>query len=218
MQTSDPADVTETLAAIRSGKRPDQIVRILKDKVPGSSSENGNEGTTVYETRTTSEVDSSPQSRAIYTATSSVNAIKALQRGVEAFFLCAGSIFHIYEESVAQEMLKVARQHIQSGGRLWPQRMIDNSVPTTINEALCSVCIMAAIGLQYNKDFISALASEPSEDDKTPEYTDICYSTAKHLLENLIEHDVIKATKVCAGMCAFNVIRHSTIAIAYAGT
>jgi hypothetical protein len=76
---------------------------------------------------------------------------------------------------------------------------------------------MAAIGLQYTRDPIPALGFEPSAENGTYQYVTIFYEFAKHLLETVIESNILEAIKICAAMCIFNTIEHATIALAHAG-
>jgi hypothetical protein len=83
--------------------------------------------------------------------------------------------------------------------------------------SVCSTCIMAAVGLQYTKDPIPALDFEPTSENGMYQYVAIFYEATKHLMDTTIENNVLNAIKVCAVMCVFNIILHSTVALANAG-
>ena len=74
---------------------------------------------------------------------------------------------------------------------------------------------MAAIGLQYIKNPVPALGFESLGADGTYEYVSIFYESARHLLEAVIESNVMEAIKVCAALCVFNTISHATVVMAY---
>ncbi|KAF3045946.1 hypothetical protein E8E12_008500 [Didymella heteroderae] len=75
---------------------------------------------------------------------------------------------------------------------------------------------MAAVGLQYTKNPIPALGFQSSGEDGSYEFVSVFYESARHLLESVIEVNVLEAMKVCAALCIFNTIGHATIAMAYA--
>lgn len=75
---------------------------------------------------------------------------------------------------------------------------------------------MAAIGLQYTKDPIPALGFVSSASDGSYELVGLFYESARHLLESVIELDVLEAMRVCAALTMFNTIGHATVAMAYA--
>ena len=199
---------------------PNKIIENLNENRPveGSSS-NEPPGDSVTIERDSSDNNSSlAQPPAIQNSLKYSNIIAALESGVEAFFTCTGCIFHIYDQPEAQEMLVVVRECLRDAGDMWPQLIFRGSAPTQLTTPLCSVCIMAAIGLQYTKDPIPAMGFQPSEENGTYQYVNIFYEITKHLVEAVIENNVLEAIKVCAAMCVFNTISHATVALANAGT
>lgn len=144
--------------------------------------------------------------------------IAALESGVEAFFSCTGCIFHIYDQGEAQRLLSVVRSHIRDAGTDWPQLIFRDSALTQPKASLCSDCIMAAIGLQYTKGPILAMRFEPTEGNGMYRYISTFYECTKHVMEAVIENNVLEAMKICAALCVFNTIGHATVALAYAGT
>jgi hypothetical protein len=113
-------------------------------------------------------------------------------------------------------MLDDIRPQLENTSESWLELIFQGSIPTHLKPILCSLCIMAAIGLQYTKNPIPALGFEPSSADGTYEYVSIFYESARHLLEAVIESNVLEAIKVCAALCVFNTISHATVAMAYA--
>lgn len=144
------------------------------------------------------------------------NVVPALAYGVDAFFLCTGLMFHVYEESEAQAQLNLARQYIEEVGENWSQPLDKSSLLAESSFSLCSVCIMAALGLQYTKDPIAALDFQPSGGNGIHQYVSIFYHVAKQHLDDLIERNSLEAMKACAAFCAFNTIGHATVALNYA--
>jgi hypothetical protein len=153
----------------------------------------------------------SPSSKANLSRT-----IESLEKGTMAFFLCTGCVFHIYDQTEAQKMFDGIRPYLESGGESWLELVFQGSIPSELKPALCSLCIMAAIGLQYQKNPIPAIGFEASGTDGSYEYVSLFYESARHLLEPVIELNVMEAIKVCAALCVFNTIGHATIAMSYA--
>jgi hypothetical protein len=143
--------------------------------------------------------------------------IAALDNGVEAFFSCTVCIFHIYDQDEAQRLLSIIRPHIRDAGANWLQLFLRDSPLIQLKASLCSVCIMAAVGLQYTIDTISAPRLEPSAANGMCQYVTIFYEFTKHLMDVVIEDDAVEAMKVCAALCVFNSIGHATVALTYAG-
>ncbi|KAF3032832.1 hypothetical protein E8E11_000476 [Didymella keratinophila] len=142
--------------------------------------------------------------------------IDSLGRGAAAFFMCTGCIFHIYDQVEAEKMLDDVRPYLENAGKSWLELVFQGSIPTHLKPALCSLCIMAAVGLQYTKNPIPALGFQASGEDGSFELVSVFYESARQLLESVIEVNILEATKICAALCIFNTIGHATVAMAYA--
>lgn len=142
--------------------------------------------------------------------------IDSLKRGAAAFFMCTGCIFHIYDQVEAEKMLENIRPYLENADKSWSELVYQSSIPRHLKPALCSLCIMAAVGLLYTRNPILALGFQSSDEDGSFEFVGIFYESARHLLESVIEVNVLEATKVCAALCIFNTIGHATVAMVYA--
>jgi hypothetical protein len=142
--------------------------------------------------------------------------IDSLGRGAAAFFVCTGCIFHIYDQVEAEKMLENIRPYLENADKSWLELVYQGSIPSHLKPALCSLCIMAAVGLLYTRNPIPALGFQSSGEDESFEFVSIFYESARHLLESVIEVNVLEATKVCAALCIFNTIGHATVAMVYA--
>ena len=140
----------------------------------------------------------------------------SLQRTIDCLERGAAAIFHIYDQVEAKRMLDEIRPHLENAGKSWLELVFEGSIPTHLKPALCSLCIMAAVGLQYTKNPIPALGFQSSGEDGSHEFVSVFYEGARHLLESVIEVNVLEAMKVCAALCVFNTIGHATVAMAYA--
>ncbi|KAF3009435.1 hypothetical protein E8E13_000527 [Curvularia kusanoi] len=141
--------------------------------------------------------------------------VNSLGKGAEAFFTCTGCIFHIYDQTDAERYFKDLGPYIENTGKSWLELIFQDFVPSQLKPALCSLCIMAAVGLQYTKEPIPALGFAPSTEDGTFEFVSIFYESARHLLESVIEINMLEAMRACAAMTMFNTIGHATIAMVY---
>lgn len=141
-----------------------------------------------------------------------------MDSGIDAFFSCTGCVFHIYGQDEAHRLLSTIRPYIRDADAKWPQLFLRDSPLVQLKASLCSVCIMAAVGLQYTTNAIPGPRLDASAEGGMHEYITIFYELTKYLMEIVIENDVIEATKVCAALCVFNSIEHATVALAYTGT
>lgn len=216
LQTQTHENGTKALQMIQSGANPGQVMEALNPSHPPRLQSEPSKA----DSRTEPDLSSA----GIYSVRSFVaqaiflpsNVITALEDGVEAFFACTGYIFHIYEQNEAQEILRIVRPCIRDAGEHWLQLMLQVSTSVSLKASLCSVCIMAAIGLQYTKDSTPALYYGSATEKGTHQYVIIFYELGKHFLEDAIENSAFEAMKVCAGLCVFNIIGRATIALANA--
>lgn len=142
--------------------------------------------------------------------------IRSLGTGAQAFFTCTGCIFHIYDQNEAEASFEDLRPYLENTDKSWVELVFQGCVPPHLKPALCSLCAMAAVGLQYTKDPIPALGFVPSGSDGSYQFVSIFYESARHLLESVIELNVLEAVRVCAALTTFNTIGHATVAMAYA--
>jgi hypothetical protein len=243
LQTQKKDDVAQALEAIQSGAGPSQVMEALKsgassnvgpnntidrlndlitnhtaDTVPSRdrSSLQGDlsEPSRRYET----EISSTVTSPFVHAVLQPSEVIVALVDGVDAFFSCTGCVFHIYDQHEAHRLLSTIWPHIRDADANWPQSFLRDSPLIQLKASLCSVCIMAAVGLQHTTNAAPAPHLDASVERGMGKYITIFYELTKHLMEVVIENDGIEGMKVCAAVCVFNSIEHATIALAYAGT
>ncbi|KAF2103228.1 hypothetical protein NA57DRAFT_52754 [Rhizodiscina lignyota] len=141
----------------------------------------------------------SPEEPTFQAMLRSPNTIMALERGVEAFHTCTGCIFHIFDQNEAKELLSTVIPVIREAGENWPLLMLGDSTLTPLKASLSN----------------SSSGLEPSEKNGTYPYVTIFYELSRHLMEAAIENNALEAMKICAGLSMYNIIGHSTIALAY---
>ena len=208
-------DANKILEAIQSGLEPHELLAHLR-----ASQESEPAYHVTQASSSSTRPDSTPtnnESTAAQGLLEPSKFMKALEDGIEAFFGCTSCIFHIYEREEADEFLTIVRECINSIDKAWPDLIFRDSVSIRQKSSLCSVCIMAAVGLQYTKHPIPALGFMPSSESGAFHYVKIFYEMTKHLLEASIENHILEAMKVCAALCVFNIASHVTVALANAG-
>jgi hypothetical protein len=147
----------------------------------------------------------------------SADAISALKGGVDAFSLCIGCIFHIYSRQEAESLLTEVLPDLEKLDYTWDQLIFVSPMDRKVNALLCAVTIMGAIGLQYTRDPIPAMSFTSSIENGTYCYTTIFYNLSKALLQDAIEENSLGAMKICASLSVFNIMAHSTMALAFTG-
>jgi hypothetical protein len=239
--------VVQALAAIQSGAGPTQVLEALKSGASSNDGPNDimnrlNGSTTnhtpdtapvrnpsslqrersehIYknETQSSDEMSLTVTSPVVHTVLQPSEVIVALDNGIDAFFSCTGCVFHIYDQDEAHRLLSTIRPHIRDADADWSQLFLRDAPLIQLKASLCSVCIMAAVGLQYATNAIPVPRLDASAECGMHKYITIFYEFTKHLMEVVIENDGIEAMKVCAAVCVFNSIEHATVALAYAGT
>lgn len=214
-----PADATPGSSTTSENSRTNGLCPPLDRGLSSSSGQSSLSGSQTFSHGTQTPAESSaiqpPTSEAV-TQPSLLRILDSLEKGTQAFFSCTGSIFHIYDQDEGEKMLYDLRPHLEIAGKSWMELVVQGSIPLHLKPSLCSMCIMAAVGLQYTKYPIPALGFSPSGSDGSYECVSVFYESARYLLEAVIEIDVLEATKVCAALTIFNTIGHATIAMAYA--
>jgi hypothetical protein len=209
-----PSDTMDML----NGSVTNHIQNTAPSRNPASLQGEPSEPSPKHKTRSSDEISSTAQWPVVHAVLQPSEAIMALDNGVDAFFSCTGCVFHIYDQDEAQRLLGIIRPHIRDAGAKWPRLFLRDSPLIGLTASLCSVCIMAAVGLQYTLNAVPAPCLELSTENGMREYITVFHEFTKHLMEVVIENDSIEAMKVCAALCVFNSIGHATVALAYAGT
>jgi hypothetical protein len=207
---SSATTTTTTPIGLRSALdhvHPDSNAQFLQRELPASS--HGNQISVKCSTSQSPTSETAIQSSLSET-------VDSMRKGAQAFISCTGCIFHIYDQDEAEKMLQDLRPYLENAGRTWLELVFQGSVPSDLKPSLCSLCIMAAVGLQYTKDSIPALGFQSSGSDGSYKFVSVFYESARHLLEAVIEINVLEAIKVCAALTLFNTLDHATVAMAYA--
>ncbi|KAK0720194.1 hypothetical protein B0H67DRAFT_178870 [Lasiosphaeris hirsuta] len=109
---------------------------------------------------------------------------------IQSFYSSSGKLFHVF----SPEQIDV---HLKSVFGL------DGRPNASQRVAICCLCAVAAIGIQYNAvDF-----------DKGAEQ--IFYDVARHYFVDVIEERPLEAIKVCTMLAMYNVMDKATVALAY---
>lgn len=115
---------------------------------------------------------------------------KSVWDGVQSFFGSSGKLFHVFSQVQAEEYYKTV---FGFGGRPNEKQ----------KKAICCLCIIAAIGVQYN----------PNDFEKGAD--DLLYNVARRFFTDVMEESPLEAIKVCTLLAMFNVMNKATAALAY---
>lgn len=140
--------------------------------------------------------------------------ISALMSGFEAFFRCTGSLFYVYTEEEGDSLQQDVLKHLS------PTDWLDGDsqgVESEVAISFAEMCGMSAIGLQYTIEPIPAMGYTGSKADGSFEFTGDFYRIAKQLLDEAIGFNPLRAMKLCTLLSLYNIIAHSSVALAYAG-
>ncbi|KAK3359577.1 hypothetical protein B0T25DRAFT_102716 [Lasiosphaeria hispida] len=109
---------------------------------------------------------------------------------IQSFYSSSGKLFHVFSPEQVDTYLKSVFG-------------LDGRPNASQRVAICCLCAVAAIGIQYNAgDF-----------DKGAEQ--IFYDVARHYFVDVIEEQPFGAIKVCTLLAMYNVMNKATVALAY---
>ncbi len=112
--------------------------------------------------------------------------------GVQSFFNSCGRLFHVFSPLQVEEYYKTV---FDVNGRPDFSQKI----------AICCLCAVAAVGIQYNaSDF-----DKGAEED--------FYDVSRHFFAEVIEERPLEAIKICTLFALYNMMNKATAALAYVG-
>lgn len=111
---------------------------------------------------------------------------------VESFFCSCGSLFHIFSPAQVEQFQKLVFG-------------LDGRPNFLQKAAICCLCAVAAVGIQYN----------PSDFEQGAEQ--IFYDVSRHFFTDVVEEQPLEAIKVCALFALYNILGKETAALAYVG-
>lgn len=228
MQNQPAADASRAYEMLRSGVPASRLLEILKVDTSGPSQQSSATSSSwrrpavviepeMLRTKETEFFAASSDVQDLLAALQKPIAWSALKSGVDAFYLCLRCIFHIFDPDEGESLLLQVMPAIEEAGRDWTMLIFEDASPRQMKASLCAACIMAALGLQYTCDPIPALNFATSRHNNTYSYAYVFYWISKQLIGDAIENDDLETMKICAAMSVFNIIEHSTVALAYVG-
>ena len=140
-----------------------------------------------------------------------------MKTGIDNFFTCTGALFPTFTREEADNMEREIIAPIQAHGYNWLLDSTDEPVSMRRKAALSELCGMAAIGLQYNSSTLPGLGMPTAREPGLFEFDKAFYAISKRYLDTAIESNPFRAMKLCALLSMFNVITHSSVALAYVG-
>ncbi|KAK4224506.1 hypothetical protein QBC38DRAFT_423353 [Podospora fimiseda] len=113
--------------------------------------------------------------------------------GVQSFYSSSGKLFQVFSEAQVRE------HHKNVYG-------LDGKPNKSQKVSICCLCIVAAIGVQYN----------PGDFEKGAD--EALYEVAHHLFGAVVEASPLEAIKVCTLLAMYNVMNKATAALAFVET
>ncbi|KXX73636.1 Nitrogen assimilation transcription factor nit-4 [Madurella mycetomatis] len=110
--------------------------------------------------------------------------------GVESFFSFSGKLFHVFSQQDTERFSKTIFG-------------LDGRPDISQKVAICCLCAVAAVGIQYNcKEF-----ERGSEE--------VFYDVSRHFFSDVLEQRPLDAIKVCTLYALYNIMNKATVALAY---
>lgn len=116
----------------------------------------------------------------------------ATAAGVKSFYNSCGRLFHVFSPLQADEYYKAVFS-------------ADGQPDFSQKIAICCLCAIAAVGIQYNADDFEKGAEE------------VFHHVSRHFFTDVMEERPLEAIKVCALFAVYNMLDKATAALAYVG-
>ncbi|KAL9610346.1 MAG: hypothetical protein Q9167_004944 [Letrouitia subvulpina] len=222
LREGSPAEANALLYRIRSGTDTSALLDTIKQNQPDVKEWDFSEITTragaldpqpIADPSPFDEIDHKRYEEEALLNHNRASASATLKLGIERFSLCGGTIFPILsredQETLEREIIEPFGTH----GIRWISQATEERVRLSRMAAFSELCGLAAVGLLYNQDTL------PSSPQSTPlemaERRKPLYRLSRRFLDEAIENNPLRAMRVCASLTTYNMIAHSTVALAY---
>ena len=135
--------------------------------------------------------------------------VSTIKTAANVFFLRTGILFYVFSRDQVDKALETLLGNNLNDDSLLTD-VLKVSTDAQSKASICELCGMAAVGILY-------MRGNEASGTITPELASTFYSIAKHFLDNAIEADPLRSTKVCALLALYNIVLHATVALAYVG-
>lgn len=146
------------------------------------------------------------------------NIRRALKGGLEAFNAYTAVVFHVFEPGEVGIIEREVFDGFASKGLGWIAESSDGDVFER-KSMLAELCAAGALGLQYQDEPFRQVPITESQSSRRIEDADqlskIFYRIAKGLLDDSTEFSPYRALKLCTLLGIYNVMEHSSVALAY---
>ncbi|KAK3685246.1 hypothetical protein B0T22DRAFT_381754 [Podospora appendiculata] len=110
---------------------------------------------------------------------------------IQSFFSSSGKLFHVFTQPQVEQAYKSV-----FGG-------LDGRPNVSQKAAICCLCAVAAVGIQYNAgDFVKGAE-------------EIFYEVAQHFFASAVEERPLEAIKICTLLAMYNIMNKATASLAY---
>lgn len=144
--------------------------------------------------------------------------LPGLKAGLQSFKTYTALVFYVYKPEELEQSIQDVLAGLNQVGADWILEAQDNEIHRR-RSMLSELFAIAALGLQHIDEPIS---QEPSFTADTPgAISDVdglsrtFYQISKALLDETIEYSPYNAMKLCTMFGIFNVVEHSTVALAF---
>ncbi|KAL8825677.1 MAG: hypothetical protein Q9191_004266 [Dirinaria sp. TL-2023a] len=230
LQNAPPNEATELLNRIRAGAEPDAVLTFENEQEgpvdlelpPALSSSVTATSMTLapaLNNPTATKTGQSEISKAnedwIIQIMSLPSTLFAIKVAIDRFHACTGIMFPVISREKSQQLQHDVLEPLLEHGVSWIFQEANDYEKLARIAALSELCGMAAVGLQFNHDTLPVL---PMDSDKDlTEHSTPLYQLGKHFLDEAIKFNPFGAMRTCSFLAMFNIVDHSTVALAYCG-
>jgi hypothetical protein len=133
--------------------------------------------------------------------------VETVETAVEMFLNCSKSLFYIItDEQVAEHLDRLKKYR----GELLLE-VLEENIGSQFSAQFAEITGMAAIGVLLLRQSNTAPAVSTA-------LADYLYAISRHLLDDVIEEDPLRAMKVCSLLAFYNILLRAAVAFAYTGT
>jgi hypothetical protein len=218
-----------TTTSTEIGQMPWQELGLTAQQIVSAQSHSGESLNTLLSNNATAENERIPhQSRedmitrgenAIINVLSQSHVASALSLGIQSFNHYTGSIFFISELAETDVLVQNILNEIDTQQLGWLRNENDHEISRK-KTLLSEMCGMAAVGLQYNSETLDAeypISTDLLYGFDGCQLSKMFYGIAKIFLDEAIETNPYRSMRICALLAIFNIIEHSSVAVAYNG-
>ncbi|KAL9038923.1 MAG: hypothetical protein Q9214_005087, partial [Letrouitia sp. 1 TL-2023] len=222
LRDGSPAEANALLYRIRSSTDTSAVLDTIKENQPDAeqwyfskiiTEDDALDSQTIGESSPFDGMDRKQYEEEALLNVNTASASATIKLGIDRFCLCGGTMFPIFPQEDQETLEREIIEPFGTHGIRWISQAPDERVRLSRMAAFSELCGLAAVGLLYNQDTL------PSSPQSTPlemaERRKPLYRLSRRFLDEAIENNPLRAMTVCASLTTYNMIAHSTVALAY---